>query len=197
MLGYLAVCLGGCLLIPAAEVGSPMSGWQFAREALLLEYMPLLIIGMLLQQIRFEGVRKGPYIAAIIAAVAVFHICDRHGHNPAITVLLTAILWLAAYGKLPVLRLKPLMFISTISYSLYLLHDNLGCFVIYHLNQNGVPPVMCFALIIPIVLLLSLLSSRCLERPLSGLLKSGWQRAQAWMKTSSVPLANPLPQTKR
>lgn len=197
MMGYLGVCLVGCLSIPAAEVGSPMSGWQIAREALLLEYMPLLIIGMLLQQIRFEGVFKAPYIAGILAAATVFHVCDQHGHNPAVTVLLTAILWLAAYGKLPVLRLKPLMFISTISYSLYLLHDNLGCFVIYHMNQNGVPPVVCFALIIPIVLLLSWLSSVYLERPLSGLLKSGWQRVQTWTTTGSVPLSNPLPQTKR
>ncbi len=197
MLGYLGACLVGCQLIPAVEVGSAISGWQLVREALLLEYMPLLIIGILVQQIRFEGVRKASFILGIVVAAAVFHVNDEHGHNPVVTVLLTAILWLAAYGKLPILRLKPLVFISTISYSLYLLHDNLGCFVIYHMNQNGVPPQLCFALIIPIVLLLSWLSSRFLERPLSALLKTGWQQIQAWTTQGSIPLSNPLPQTKR
>ncbi|MEZ6095970.1 MAG: acyltransferase [Pirellulaceae bacterium] len=190
---YLLLCLVGCRLIPAGEVGTPFTFAQTVRELLLLEYMPLFIIGMFLEHLRFQNGKLLPTLIGIVLAATVFHLTDIHGHNPAATVLLTGILAMAAYGRLPILRIRPLVFISTISYSLYLLHDNLGSVIIYHLNQNGVPPIVCFIVIIPLVVLLSWLSTRLLERPLSQIvrriLRLPTSAKPAFVSTSTAPEA--------
>ena len=55
------------------------------------------------------------------------------------------------------LRLKPLVFISTISYMLYLLHNNLGCVFIYHVNQAGLSPLASMILGIVFTIVVSAL----------------------------------------
>ncbi len=192
---YLALSLVGCLLIePLSELSSRPTIAQLMREILLLEYVPLFIIGMLLREIRFgengDWRTSWPHWLGIAAAAIVFHATDMHGHNPAVTLFLITTLAMAAYGKIAFLRFKPLVFISTISYSLYLLHDNLGCFFIYHMNQNGLSPLGCFVVIMPIIVALAWVSTRLLERPLSQAIKRLFETASRNLGSSNAtPIA--------
>jgi peptidoglycan/LPS O-acetylase OafA/YrhL len=81
------------------------------------------------------------------------------------------------------LRLKPLLFVSTISYALYLCHNNIGCALIYRLDHNGYPPQICFALAVLFSLGLATLVTSWIEAPLTGWLRTRWdayRRGESW-----------------
>jgi peptidoglycan/LPS O-acetylase OafA/YrhL len=195
---YLVLCFVGCTLVhPVGEIGQRATPAQWMRELLLLEYVPLFVMGMMIQQIRFGSEtgwnRWGKNGLVIAIAFAVFHITDDRDFNPAATLLILGIMFLAAFGRLPVLRMKPLVFISTISYSLYLLHNNLGCVVIYHMDHYlGVPPIVCFALMLGLTVVFAWTSTKFLEQPLSNWLR---RRVDAYTAARSPNVATtPTPE---
>jgi len=93
------------------------------------------------------------------------------------TFLLIGLIAGAGWGVLPPLRLRPWVFLSSISYCLYLLHNNLGTAFIYYLNHAGLDPWVCFLLVFPFVIGISALFSFWVERPLAAKLRAGWK---AW-----------------
>lgn len=71
----------------------------------------------------------------------------------------------AIMGKLPFLRFKPFIFLGTVSYSLYLLHQNIGYIIIntFYLKGYNVYLGIVFAVIIS--LFLAYLLTRFIEKP--------------------------------
>ncbi len=146
----------------------------FLSDLFILKYLPLFAMGILLHQIKSQNGNKFANMAAVVASAVVFHSIDDHGHNPAATVILFGMLAFSAYGKLPPLRFKPLMFISAISYSLYLFHNNLGCLVIKSVHQCGASPLASFLIGIAFSVLIAALITYYFERPISGWLRQQW-----------------------
>jgi peptidoglycan/LPS O-acetylase OafA/YrhL len=179
----LSIVITVCGAIQCLESGhrtGPLIGCLILmRELMILEFLPLFVIGILLNEIRCRRGVWWQHSIGIGAAMVVFHAFDRHDHNPLATILLFGILVLSSYGRLPILRLRPLVFVSTISYSLYLLHNNLGCVFIYHVNQAGLPPLAALVLAIAFVTSISMLMTKYVEQPLSRWLKTRWQRVNA------------------
>lgn len=142
-------------------------------ELFLFRWMPLFAIGILLNEIKIQrGNVYGNGLGILLAAV-VFHAIDVKNHNPAATAILFALLVASAYGKLPVLRIRPLLFVGSISYSLYLFHNNLGTLIMSQLEASGVTPVSAFVATTAAVIWLSALVTVYFERPATKLL-SGW-----------------------
>lgn len=192
---YLAVCLCGSWFldgITAELSGTPAATFcERLRELLLLPYLPLFAIGILLYRIRSGSGRVGLNLAGIVAAASVFHAIDHRDFNPAATVLFTALLAGSAYGRIPLLRVRPLVFISSISYSLYLLHNNLGTVFIYQLNHWGVPSVVCFVMAFPFVIGVAALATYAVERPLSQRLQAAWKKFRHSPARIRTPAATP------
>jgi peptidoglycan/LPS O-acetylase OafA/YrhL len=172
----MAVSLLICLPLRHGLVHHGMMGHSlFAtlESVLVLKFLPLFFMGIPLNEIKNkQGTVKSNLVESLVAAT-VFHAIDDHDYNPVATVLLLGILALSAYGKLPLLRFKPLVFISTISYSLYLVHNNLGSTIIYHLNHLGVRAWASFLLTTGIVVAISTASTHLIELPLAN-----WMRGQ-------------------
>lgn len=189
LLWYLAICVVGTHWLEGitAELAGTVEAGRAAllQELLLLPYLPLFAMGILLYQIRRRAGNRLWNGLGIAAAVAVFHWIDHRDHNPAATLLFLGLLAGAAWGVVPPLRWKPLVFVSSISYSLYLLHHNLGTAFIYYLNQAGVPSLLCFALVFPFVLIISSAATYWFERPVSAWLRGAWK---AWRKNSAGPV---------
>lgn len=144
------------------------------RYGMVLDQVPLFGIGFLLYMIRTRVGSLGATIAAIVGIATVFHLIDHGKHNPAATLLITLFLTACAYGLVPVLRLRVFVYISTISYPLYLFHNNLGCIIIYQLNRSGVPAIVSLAGgLLAVVLLASWLTYR-VEQPLTRRLRGWW-----------------------
>lgn len=172
-------------LMDESLVGASWSqGIQWLKDALIVEYFPLFAMGMLIHQGYLERQQWLKYGCGIAVAAVVYHAIEsRHG-SPIVTVLLIGLLVACQYGKLPILRAKPLLFISGISYSLYLLHNNLGTVMIYYLHQAGVSPLACFVLASILVIVISALAAYTVERPLGRMVQRVWKIAAVWLHTN-------------
>ncbi|MEM7783845.1 MAG: acyltransferase [Planctomycetota bacterium] len=172
------VSLIGCTLHAQAQIVAPNTftaeTTEFFTNLFILKYLPLFGIGMLLHEIRFS---RGPRIrnaVGIVVCIVAFHLTDEHGHNPAATAILLGLLTLSVFGKVPLLRCKPLMIVSSSSYALYLFHNNLGCLLIKKVNGFGISPICCLALGIFASFCFAFAYTRWFEQPLTSRLRILW-----------------------
>ncbi|MBL8890419.1 MAG: acyltransferase [Planctomycetaceae bacterium] len=187
-------CLSFCLVfgylsnqIDEALVGAKAyQGLQWLNAALIVEYFPLFALGMLIHQGYLEKNQWLKYGSGIAVAAMVYHGIETRDGSPVATLLLIGLLLACQFGKLPILRSKPLLFISGISYSLYLLHNNLGTVIIYYLNQMGISPLLCFILASGLVIIISAIAAYTIERPLGRIVRRVWATAGDWLKSRDV-----------
>jgi len=170
------------LVCPALDsvVGTADGTWWFAlataaRRLMLLDFVPLFAMGFLLYMIKTGTGRMWQNALGILVAALVFHSIDHGKHNPLATALILALVTTCAYGKMPLLRWKPLLFVSTISYALYLCHNNLGCVLIHRLDAGGYHPVVCFALAVTFSFCLATLVTSRIEGPITKWLRGRWE----------------------
>lgn len=90
------------------------------RRILLLDLVPLFAKGLLLYMIKTDAGARWQNILGIIVAATVFHKIDHGKHNLAATALILGLVTLCAYGNVPSLRFGALIYVSTISYAIYL-----------------------------------------------------------------------------
>jgi peptidoglycan/LPS O-acetylase OafA/YrhL len=155
------------------------------RRLLLLDFAPLFAIGFLLYMIQTRVGKMWQNIVAIGVAAAVFHSIDHGKHNPLATLLIIVTVLMAAKGLIAPLRFKPLVFISTISYSLYLCHNNLGCALIHHLNHAGLPSLVCLVVAIVFSFAVATLVTTRIEQPITRFLRNAWQRRVSASRTAA------------
>lgn len=195
----LALSLTVCPALDALEATSTESGWFAAatavRHLLFLDYVPLFAIGFLLYMIKTGTGNRWANVSGIVVAAAVFHSIDHGKHNPLATLLILGIVTAAAYGRIPVLRLRPFVFISTISYAIYLCHNNLGSVLIYRFNQSGWSPNASLALATLFAFSLGVLVTFRLEQPMTRRLRSAWERYRAGERVWRPTLGSEEPQT--
>ena len=156
------------------------------RRLMLLDFVPLFAIGFLLYMIKTDVGKKWQNILGILVAAAVFHTIDHGKHNPVATIMIIALVTACAYGRVPVLRFKPLIYISTISYAIYLCHNNLGCAVIHRFDQAGVPPLVSFAIAVVFTFSMAVLVTNWIEQPITSFLRWQWSRLRQPKTDSSL-----------
>ena len=176
MLILLGISALGLPLIHHLQSASPGSSTTLIAttlsEVFILEHLPLFAIGISLHEI-WSGRGKAWGNGLVICAAAfVFHLNDHRGHNPVVTTFFIGLLTMSAYGKLPVLRIKPLMFISGISYALYLFHNNLGCVIIRWVHDMGLSPLASIILATVVSVVFATAITKYFEQPLTKYLKS-------------------------
>lgn len=161
--------------LPGTEAMEMADFWE---SLLLLPQLPLFVMGLLLYQVRAGAGKLTWNLAGLAAAFVVYHWIDQEGHNPAATLLLLSLLTGAGWGVLPLLRWRPLVLISAVSYPLFLFHNNLGTALVYYLNQAGVPSLLCFVLAIGFACVIATAVTHWFERPVSAALRAGWKNLQ-------------------
>ena len=177
------ICLAFCLA--ASQFSSTFPDSSFNRPIWIVENvffmrnMPLFAMGMLLNEIKNKRGVMWQNVLGIVAAAAVFHAIDLRDHNPAATTLLFGLLTACAWGKVPLLRFKPLLFISAISYTLYLFHNNIGSTCINSLEMLGVSPLP--AIILATILSIGLGSATTIwfEQPITSRLRAWWKQRKS------------------
>lgn len=146
MMFAITVCLVSCTFFDWFQSAQPESSWNstfhFVDELFIMRTLPLFSMGILLNELRCKRGKPWQLWAGIVVSGVVFHLIDLREHNPLATILMMGMLTAAAYGKLPILRFKPLIFISFVSYPLYLFHNNLGSALMKFLESFGVTPLM-------------------------------------------------------
>ena len=183
MMGAIAVCLVCCTGFQWFATSFPGSDWnarfQIVEDLFFMRYMPLFAMGILLNEIRSKRGNYWLLSLGIIASAIVFHAIDLRDHNPLATVLMFGMLTLGSFGKLPILRFKPLIYISTISYALYLFHNNLGCAVMKQMEAWGCNPLLTFILGTLFAIGIGAAVTRWFEQPTTAFLKRNWATLKA------------------
>lgn len=183
------VCLIGCGLIQQAKSLWPDAGTATAchvfEHVFILRNFPLFVMGMLLNEIHSKRGNIVHNALGILFAAIVFHAVDLRDHNPAATVLLFALLGFGAWGKIPPLRCKPLLFISTISYTLYLFHNNIGSSCIYQLERFGLGPWPSVIIATVLSIALGTAATIWFEQPITKFLRKKWKSHKAGRNSAS------------
>ncbi len=181
--GWGTLCVASLLVCPMLDSLKETHGgalWFGAlsgiRLLMLLDFVPLFAIGFLLYMIKTRAGSTWKNILAIAFSAGVFHSIDHGKHNPAATILIIGLVTLCAYGKCPPLRFKPFVYVSTISYALYLCHNNLGCVIMYRLNHSGIPSNVCLLIAIVFSFSMAIIITNRVEQPLTRGLRSLWAR---------------------
>ncbi len=195
----LALSLVVCPTLDSYESAYGGSGWFVAatavRRMMLLDFVPLFAIGFLLYMIKTKTGRRWQNILGIVAAASVFHCIDHGKHNPAATALIIGLVTMSAYGKVPVLRFKPLVYVSTISYALYLCHNNLGCALIHRFDQSGIEPQFCFLIAVVFSFAMAIIVTNRIEQPITNALRLAWTRYRTGPTDSDADLEVPASTT--
>jgi peptidoglycan/LPS O-acetylase OafA/YrhL len=88
--------------------------------------------------------------------------------------IFAAAIWGTAAGKLGLMEWKPLLFIGDISYSLYVLHQTVGYFIISNLEQAGLDANLAVLMATLAVVLLAYLVHRVIERPAQRAIRAAY-----------------------
>ncbi|AUW60061.1 acyltransferase [Sphingobium sp. SCG-1] len=155
-----------------------MVAWpQFPERAVMvmvLRYIPFFAIGMLFYRI-WSGQRTAraqiPYFAAIILTIAAQETPDVLAASLILIVLFAAML----KGALRFLRVRPLLWLGGISYSLYLVHQNIGFVIMLKAAAWGIGPWTSFAIAWTMAIGLGAILNRLVERPAQRAIESWWR----------------------
>ena len=177
-------CLASGLFINWFKASYPASDWNghlhVFDQLFFIRNLPLFAMGILLNELRCK--RGNPYglWAGIVFSAIVFHLIDLRGHNPVATVLMFGLLTASAFGRVPVLRWKPFVYLSFISYSLYLFHNNLGSALIRQLEIFGWPPLLSIIVATAFAIGIAHAMTYWLEQPLTKWLRLQYAKLKEW-----------------
>ena len=173
----------GCLLFSVASAtiasawpqSSVRSSLFLIEQLFIVRNFPLFAMGMLLNEIKSGRGNKWMHVASIIYFGIVFHAIDHRDHNPAATVMLFSLLAASAYGKVPVLRFKFFIFLSFISYPLYLFHNNIGSACMKSLMMLGCETHLAILIVFGLSIAMATALTKWFEQPITKRLRSWWK----------------------
>jgi peptidoglycan/LPS O-acetylase OafA/YrhL len=140
---------------------------------LLLPYIAWFALGiMIYRRIMMPTETAGKDWLVILSAIAQLGVVEGYG-LALLAAFFTAILLSAAKGRLPILNNPVLIWLGTISYTLYLLHENIGWGVIRRAELHGLDPSIAIFAAICIALAIATVMTKFIEKP-----------AMRWIRTS-------------
>ena len=175
LLGLLAMRLAYHL---AATVWQVEFSWMLSR-LLILPYIPWFALGICIFQWTRPGRPSGAWGWPLLTALASL---ASLGLTYGLGVLLLglgfgALVGAAALGRVPLLGGRLFVWLGAISYPLYLLHENIGWSLMLQLTGTlGLPADLALVVTLALVLALSDLVSRLVERPAMAMIRRWYKR---------------------
>lgn len=157
-----------CLLWLAAESVRLVffwQGWAFSwklQQLLILEYCHLFIAGIVFYQLANMGRRAIHYVILLLCLLMQWF-----SGEPELFYLVSAfffIFYLFVSGRLSFVVNKPFVFLGTISYSLYLIHQVVGFIIIRELEAVGVEAHLAIGMTLVFVILMAYLINVTIEK---------------------------------
>ena len=151
-----------------------------SRIGLLLvtEYIPFFAVGMAAYRVHAGQRRWIQQMPLLALALGVLILTSTTGGIITFALSLAAFFLIAA-GRLSFIDRAPLVWLGTISYSVYLIHQNLGYALIARLEALGLAPALATLLTIAAVLLVATLIQRTIEKPCLVLIRQWWAQRRA------------------
>lgn len=150
------------------------------KEFLLSGYEYQFIIGIMLYRIVSKEARPISYailalclfLATRIRIEDAISLPTSGALNSAIVLFFTCLLWIGITDRLPSFLMPMLLFLGEISYSLYLIHQQIGYAIIHRLEAWGIGPESAVLATIPPITLLAWGMRRYVEVPAQRKIRS-------------------------
>jgi len=153
-------------------------------ELLILPYIAWFACGIMVYRLTHGSDARRADIAVIAGAVLLIGIVNSW-HLATLALAFTGLLFLATSGRLPVLQFAGLIWLGEISYTLYLLHENIGWALMLKMKAAGLDANLSIALVLLVSCALAWGLTRLVEKPAMA-----WIRARYKARlTTRVPQA--------
>ncbi len=160
-------------LIDATTVDSRIVTFLFLGKSYLTIYANLFIIGMMFYKVYNEGFSKQK-LFVILCCLLIYDI--QHTFKETLLIGLFILMFhLVLKGGMRFLAQKPLLFLGTISYSLYLIHQKVGFSIIRRCQELGMNSQFGIAIALLLSILLASLITFSIERPLIRLIRESYK----------------------
>jgi peptidoglycan/LPS O-acetylase OafA/YrhL len=143
-------------------------------RVLMLEYIPWFGAGTMIYRLTNRSDTRSRDFGMLGAAVAVIVIAEGYRLG-ALIVALSALLYGAATGMLP-LKNRALLWLGAVSYTWYLLHQNIGYAVMLRLEAAGLNANLSIGLMLVISLMGAYLLAVGVEQPALKLLRGQYRK---------------------
>ncbi len=176
--------LGGMALCSylAAKHGIQLP--RAVRSTYLLEYGNLFIAGIMFYKLMHQPEKSQYYILFFALVVEYF----LHKHLVILVAIYFGIFWSFIKGYLSILTAKPFVFLGSISYSLYLIHQNIGYIIIQALERFRVATSTSIILVpLTISILIASLMYTYIEKPGMKLIRNAWKNGRFGKHETVVP----------
>ena len=133
------------------------------RKVLLMNYLPFFLAGICFYKIiNFCGnkLTRAALFVSLFSTIFIYSVDEFF-----IFLSFYIIFFLALNGYLRILACKPLVFFGSISYSLYLIHQNIGYIVINLFYKLDLSPIFAIVTAILVSVFLAFLITRFVEKP--------------------------------
>lgn len=150
---------------------------------LILQYLPWFALGLAVHALTQDGDRKVRMQAGCVAGLALLILAV--SESLAIAALGAAFFMLvlaAALSRLSLLRLRALVWLGSISYPLYLLHENISWSLMLRLHALGWQTDVIAVVALLAALALAAAVSRWAEQPAMRWIRQRWRRRQTTIR---------------
>ena len=147
---------------------------SFVRFILMLTYGNLFIAGIMFYKIMHEK-NLIHYLILLIALLTEYYL---RGAVVWHVLFYYVLFFLFTSQNLKFLAMKPLVYLGTISYSLYLIHQNIGYVVIQWLESHDMINAVSAVLVpLVIVVIIAILMQKYIEKPALIFIRRKWQES--------------------
>lgn len=150
----------------------------------LVTYIPYFTIGIAAYNLRAGRVAPYKDLLLMLVAIGVVTLCQSL-QDGIVAALAAATFCLIATGRLRGIARQPLVFLGTISYSLYLLHQNIGYVVIRRAMHYGMSPDGAILTAIAVSVGLAAALTWSVEKPARAWLRDLYARDRALKRVVS------------
>lgn len=148
-----------------------------AYRLLIIRDIPWFAAGVMIYRLAAGSTTPARDIALVVAGVLVLALVYGSG----LALLLagsSVLLYLAARGRLPFLNHRALVFLGAISYTLYLVHENIGWALMMQLEKSGMHANGAIVVALAVALLLATLLTKLVEQPAMRWIRERYRRRQ-------------------
>jgi peptidoglycan/LPS O-acetylase OafA/YrhL len=152
---------------------------DFFREFFLFKYAHLFTLGIFLYKAKQFGFTwmRWSVIGVCILTQKIAYTAESSWETTICVAAFTGMFYLAIAGYLRFIKLKPLIFLGSISYTLYLVHQNIGYCIIRSLYQHQINPNLSLLIATAISLLIAVGITVVIERPALKWLKKRYEKS--------------------
>jgi len=161
--------MGICGIYVLAYIGIDMP-WTFQR----LLYPELFVAGIVFYNIYM----KGPSIArvALLGSCLSVHAFNHGLWSAKVVLVIFGLVAIAVSGRVHFLCVRPLIWLGTISYTLYITHSMIGFAVLRALTQDKIPSVAAIPITLIVAVTLASAMTYLIERPAMRAIRDIYKR---------------------